>query len=136
MTTIDEDHVLGPIHRLFVEAAETERRLPRALSKVTTTYWPDYKAEWLSYPDETTRVRLQATTLQVTRYERAIELAGLLETEQRRIVWAVVFSAARRHRGPAWTKIGRLLGVDRRQVRRRYEAALTDLLGRMMRRKI
>tara|TARA_R110002020_G_scaffold93973_9_gene226565 strand:+ start:991 stop:1395 length:405 start_codon:yes stop_codon:yes gene_type:complete len=133
MTTIDDDHVLGPLHRLFVEAAETEHRLPRAMAKVTTTYWPDYKAEWLSYADDTTQVRLQATRQQVSRYNRAIELAGLLQPEQRRIVWAVAFSAARRHRGPAWTKLGRLLNIDRRQVRSRYEAALSELLSRMMR---
>ena len=128
MASLDDDPLIGPLHRLFVEAAQTESKLPAAIRKSTTTYWPDYKAEWLSYADETTRVRLQATTQQVSRYERAIELAGLLQAEQRRIVWACAFSSARRHRGPAWTKIGRLLGIDRRRVRQQYEAALLDLL--------
>ncbi len=132
MTAIGDDHIIGELHRLLVEAAVTERRLPRAMAKVTTTYWPDYKAEWLSYADETTRVRLQATTQQVTRYERAIVIVGLLPAGSRRLVWAVAFSAAGRHRGPAWSKIGRMLGIDRRLVRRKYEAALLDLLGKIV----
>ena len=136
MTTHDElldDPVIAPLHKLLVEAAETERRLPAAMRRVTTTYWPDYRAEWLSYADDTTRVRLQATTAQVTRYERAISIVTLLPTKSRRLVWAVAFSAADRQRGPAWSKLGRLLGIDRRRVKRDYEDALRDLLARLLR---
>ena len=136
MTTRDElldDHVIAPLHKLLVEAAETERRLPAAMRKVTTTYWPDYKAEWLSYADEHTRVRLQATTAQITKYERAISIVTLLPNQSRRLVWAVAFSAADRQRGPAWSKLGRLLGIDRRRVKRDYEEALRDLLGILLR---
>jgi hypothetical protein len=135
MTTHDElldDPVIAPLHKLLIEAAETERRLPRAMRRVTTTYWPDTKAEWLSYADEHTRVRLQATTEQVTRYERAIRIVPLLPADQRRLVWAVAFSAADRQRGPAWSKLGRMLGMDRRRVKRDYEAALRDLLARLL----
>jgi len=136
MTTRDDlldDRVIAPLHRLLVEAAETERKLPAAMRRVTTTYWPDYKAEWLSYADETTRVRLQATTEQVTKYERAVRIVPLLPANQRRLVWAVAFSAADRQRGPAWAKLGRILGIDRRRVKRDYEDALRDLLARLLR---
>ena len=88
MTTHDElldDPVIAPLHKLLIEAAETERRLPRAMRRVTTTYWPVTKAEWLSYADEHTRVRLQATTQQITRYERAIRIVPLLPADQRRL---------------------------------------------------
>lgn len=127
-----DDRVIAPLHRLLVEAAETERKLPAAMRKVTTTYWPDYRAEWLSYADETTRVRIQATTAQVTRYERAIKIVPLLPADQRRLVWAVAFSAADRKRGPAWSKLGKILGMDRKRVKRDYEDALRDLVDRLI----
>ena len=121
------------LHDLFVEAAATEIMLPAAKQRARLAWWPDVQPEWLSYADDTTRVRLQATTAQVTRYERAISIVTLLPNQKKRLVWAVAFSAADRQRGPAWSKLGRLLGIDRRRVKRDYENALRELLARLLR---
>jgi len=117
------------IHDLFVEAAATEIMLPAAKQRARLAWWPDVQPEWLSYADPDTRVRLAPTTEQVTRYEQAIELSRNLEEHERRLVWAVAFSAARRGRGPNWTKLGKVFGIDKRTVASRYRSVL-ELLWR------
>ena len=115
------------LHDLFTEAIQTERMMPAVKQRARVTWWPDVQAEWLAYADPETQVRLTPTAEQIDRYDLAIWFAGLMEDDERRLVWAVILSGARRARGPRWTKLGKLMGIDRRTVERRYVHALVTL---------
>ena len=118
------------IDDLFKEAAETERKLPAYLRVQKMASWPDYVTEWSGYGyslSETTR--LKATPEQITRLDLAVDI-GLhkLDTEDRKLIWAVSHSAAFRERGPKWSKLAKILGLhDPRIVKRRYKDALVRL---------
>lgn len=115
------------LHDLFMEAAETEAMLPTAKQRAKLSWWPDMQPEWLAYADPDTQVKLTPSTEQVTRYELAIELSRNLDDEERRLVWAVAFSGVRRSRGPAWSKVGKVLKMDARTVKSRYREVLNLL---------
>ena len=102
---------IAQLNELFFEAAETERKLPTAFRKQKMASWPDYVTEWSGYGYSTTETtRLKASPEQITRLDQAIDLAlTKMETEDRRLVWAVAHSAAFRDRGAKWSKIARLL---------------------------
>ena len=113
---------------LFLEAAATERKLPAVYRKGVRTAWPDYPDENTAYGFTGEMTRLgPASAREVARYELAVELTGLLEPDERRLVWAVAHSAARRARGPRWRAIGKIMGVTPATVRNRYERAILGL---------
>lgn len=115
---------------LFLEAAETERKLPAAVIRRKTTSWPDYVRGWSSYGYSVYEApKLKATPDQITRYDKAFGMAvEMLDEGDRRLVWAVAHSAAYRDRGPRWSTIARILGLnDPRIVKRRYKDALVRL---------
>ena len=113
---------------LFLEAAATERKLPAVYRKGVRTAWPDYPDENTAYGFTGEMTRLgPASAREVARYELAVELTGLLEPDERRLVWAVAHSAARRARGPRWRAIGKIMGVAAATVRNRYERAILGL---------
>jgi len=120
---------VAELHDLFVEAAETDRRLPPAIKKQKMASWVDYLPSWQAYnraPEKTSLAK--ASPLQVTRYELALTLTVKLEERDRKLVWAVAHSAAFRYRGAQWTKIAKILGYkDKRIVKRLYETALVKL---------
>jgi len=59
-------------------------------------------------------------------------LVVAMDEEDRRIIWAAAHSAAFRHRGPQWTKITKILGLnDPRMVKRQYKDALIKLWYRL-----
>ena len=121
---------MAQIDELFMEAAETERKLPAAIRRQKMSSWPEYVQEWSGYGYHAFEAPiLKATPNQITRYEAAIELTiTKLDEDDRRLVWAVAHSAAFRDRGPAWSKIARILGLnDPRVVKRRYKDALIRL---------
>ena len=121
---------IAQLNDLFFEAAETERKLPSAFRKQKMVNWPDYVTEWSAYGYNAMGVtRLKATPNQITRLDRAIDLAlTKMDDEDRRLVWAVAHSAAFRDRGAKWSKIARLLSLhDPRIVKRRYKDALVRL---------
>ena len=111
----------------------TERWLPAARQKARTTWWPEMRAEWLSYADEETRIRMTPSAEQVDCYYLAISLSADLADQERKLVWAVAFSAARRSRGPQWRKLGRMMGLYPRTVESRYTTALVELSLRIRR---
>ena len=121
------------LDELFLEAAETERKLPPAIRKARMSSWVDYDPGWSAYGyTVTTPTRLKATAQEISRFEQALEIGLLLETEERRIVWAVAHSAAFRDRGPAWSKIAKLLHLkDPRIVKRRYLDIMVRLYFRL-----
>ena len=121
---------IAQLNELFFEAAETERKLPTAFRKQKMVNWPDYVTEWSAYGYNAMGVtRLKATPDQITRLDKAIDLAlTKMDNEDRRLVWAVAHSAAFRDRGAKWSKIARLLSLhDPRIVKRRYKDALVRL---------
>ena len=129
----DRGLTASELHDLFLEAAVTERWLPAAKQRARTTWWPEMQAEWLSYADEETRIRLTPSANQVDRYHLAISLSSDLADKDRKLVWAVAFSAAGRSRGPQWRKLGKMMGIDRRTVELRYTTALVELSLRLRR---
>ena len=112
---------------LFLEAAETERKLPAAIRKQKMSGWPDYPQSWKAYGYNEFQVRLpKATPQQVDNFDRALTL-GIkhMDADDRRLVWAVAHSAAFRERGAKWHQIARMQGLrDGRQIKRRYMDAL------------
>ena len=130
----DKIHSITDIDDLFKEAAETERKLPASMRHQKMASWPDYVTEWSGYGYSSEGVtRLKATPEQITRLDLAVEI-GLhkLDTEDRRLIWAVSHSAAFRERGPKWTKLAKILGLhDPRIVKRRYKDALVNLYYRL-----
>lgn len=121
---------MAQLNDLFFEAAETERKLPGAIRKQKMVNWPDYVTEWSGYGYSTTETtRLKASPDQITRLDKAIDLAlTKMDDEDRKLTWAVAHSAAFRDRGPKWTKIAKILGLnDPRIVKRRYKDALVRL---------
>jgi hypothetical protein len=118
------------LDELLLEAAETERKMPAALRKQKMSAWPDYPRDAMAYGYNAFEAPiLKATPDQISRYDAALELVVTkLDEEDRRIVWAVAHSAAFRQRGPAWSKLARILGLhDPRVVKRRYKDALVRL---------
>jgi hypothetical protein len=118
------------LDELLLEAAETERKMPAALRKQKMSAWPDYPRDAMAYGYNAFEAPiLKATPDQISRYDAALELVVTkLDEEDRRIVWAVAHSAAFRQRGPAWSKLARILGLhDPRVVKRRYKDTLVRL---------
>jgi len=117
------------LHDCLIEAAETERRLPAAVKRQKLASWPEYRADWLAYADEITHMGLgRATAAQISRYDQMLSAIIKLHGEDdRRLLWATAHSAAFKRRGPAWSKLARLLHTNRRTVKTRYEQALVRL---------
>jgi ribosomal protein L20 len=116
---------------LFMEAAETNRAMPPYKRRQKLTSWPEYSHDWLSYADDETKVTIRPSTAQVTRWEQAIYISRELPEDDRRLIWLVSISAAYRERGPNWRRLGRLLHMDGRTVKRRYKDALLALYYRI-----
>ena len=117
------------LHDLFLEAAETERKLPGVIRKQKMVHWPDYVKEWAAYGYNSLQPqRLKATPEQITRLDYAVTMGLSMSEADRRLIWAVAHSAAFRDRGPKWTQIAKILGLnDPRIVKRRYQDSLVRL---------
>lgn len=115
---------------LFMEAAETERKLPPAIRKQKMSSWVEYVKSWESYGWNDIEPTLpKATPLQITRFEMAMDLLNdkNMDKDDKRLIWAVAHSAAFNDRGPRWAALGRKMRLDHRTVRRRYTDALIRL---------
>ena len=117
------------LHDFFLEAAETEKKLPGVIKKQKMVHWPDYVKEWAAYGYNSLQPqRLKATPEQITRLDQAITIGLSISEADRRLIWAVAHSAAFRDRGPKWTQIAKILGLnDPRIVKRRYQDSLVRL---------
>ena len=118
------------LHDLLVEAAETERRLPRAIGRKQITWWPTIARDrdWLAYADDESQTRLEpATASQVTRYDWLLDAIMVLPNAyDRKVLWSTAYASAFRSRTP-WLKISRRYNCDRRTIKRHYELALLSL---------
>lgn len=131
---------LQKVHDFLVRAAETERGLPPVSLPRVKTLWPETAAErHVDYKPEKTKVTYcKPTGKQIDEYGRAIDvvLENLSSEVDRKIVWAIVASAAFRGRGPRWSSLVqkfRALGAPypRKKIslQRRYEEALLTILA-------
>ena len=119
-------------HDELVLACETERRLPRADRRASLTYWPDHLPDWLAYASEKTQTNLaRATSDQISRYDAVCDLVLQAPEADRRLLWLAGHSAAFRSRGPRWSKLCRVLGMDRRRAKREYLKAVVLLVQRL-----
>ena len=124
---------IDDLHVSLIKAAETERRLPPARRKQKMASWPDYPLDWHGYGwTQTGEVVLRPTADQIDSLDYLFSLVVAMDEEDRRIIWAAAHSAAFRHRGPQWTKITKILGLnDPRMVKRQYKDALIKLWYRL-----
>ena len=125
---------VNQLHSLFVEAAETDRRLPPAIRKQKMAAWPDVIADWHGYGWTQSGVTvIRPTSKQIDDYDKAVGLVSRMPEPDRKLVWAVATSAAFKRRGAPWTKLARLLrmGTDGRVVKRNYMDALVRLHYRL-----
>ena len=76
------------LNDLFLEAAETERKLPAAIRKQKLSSWPDHVQDWFGYGYHAAETpRLTATLEQVSRLDYAIELGITgMDVEDRKLV--------------------------------------------------
>ena len=120
---------VAELDALFLEAAETERKLPSPYRKQKMASWPEYRLTWQAYGwDKDAPVRLiSPTTKEVDRHDLALGLGLLTTEEDRRLIWAVAHSAAFRERGPKWTKISKMIGRSVHMTKQEYITALVRL---------
>ena len=121
---------VNSLHSLFLEAAETDRRLPPAIRKQKMAAWPDVINDWHGYGwTQIGETVLRPTSKQISNYDRALELTVSMPEADRKLVWAVAHSAAFKARGAPWTRLARLLGMgtDGRVVKSNYMDALVRL---------
>ena len=114
---------------LFMEAAETERKLPSPYRKQKMASWPEYRLTWQAYGwDKDAPVRLiSPTTKEIDRHDLALGLGLITTEEDRRLIWATAHSGAFRQRGPSWTKLAKIRQMNRQTVKDRYQQALCRL---------
>lgn len=124
---------IAELHTLFLDMAVTERRLPKAIRVQKQASWPDYPMDWHGYGwTQLGEVRLRPTGDQIDAMDRAHGMIMQLAEDDRRLIMAVVHSAVGRDRGPRWTKLAHILGLnDPRIVKRNYRDALTRLYYRL-----
>lgn len=117
------------LHDMLIRAAETERALPAAIRKQKMASWPEYPNEWTAYAYSDVEPRLpRPTSVAIDEYGYAIDLVlSVPDRDDRQLLWATAHSAAYRDRGPSWRLIGKVLHVDPRTAKRRYETALLSL---------
>jgi len=116
------------LSELFFEAAETERRLPGGIRDSVKACWPDAPDDWQAFGwHDAPFVQRPANRHEVGLYDLALELTVFMPVADRRVVWAASHSAVRRDRGPAWSKIARVLGLHRDTVKLKFENAILTL---------
>jgi hypothetical protein len=114
---------------LFMEAAATERKLPRGIGLDVQCAWPEMLPEpelAYGYNEEEEHIG-SANKVEVRNYDWAIRITSAMEADDAKLVWACAHSAARRNRGPAWARIGRIKGLHAQTVKRRFERAILAL---------
>ena len=114
---------------LFFEAADTERRLPKAFDLRVRAAWPEVASDpGMAYGYGEAEVRLGAATARSIRnYDWALQITMRLSEDDSKIVWAAAHSAVKRQRGPSWSRIGRVIGLHPQTVKRRFERAILGL---------
>ena len=126
---------IDELHQMFIDMAQTERRLPIAIRKQKLASWPDYPLDWHGYGwTQQGDVRLRPTGQQIDEMDRAHSMIMQLPLDDRRLVLAVAHSAVGRQRGPRWSRLAHMLGLnDPRIVKRNYRDVLNRLYYKLSR---
>ena len=128
------------LESLFLEAAATERRLPPAIIKRKLASWPEYEQSWHAYNAAAFSPKPpKATPKDIDRYFLALDISlAYCSTEQRRLIWAVNYSAELRNgyireRGPSWEKLSKMSKdrISPKRVKANYLDAIVKLAYRM-----
>ena len=114
---------------LFFEAADTERRLPRAYDLRVKAKWPEVANDpGMAYGYTDAKVNPgPATASAIRNYDWALQLTMRLTVDDAKLIWAAAHSAVKRQRGPSWSRIGRIIGLHPQTVKRRFEGAILSL---------
>ena len=102
---------------LFEEAARTDRRLPPAFKKASTTYWMDYRQEKMyQHSWHKSEFKVKPTQRQVSRWWIASEIirSGVEDIDTKKII------SLRARRFP-YSNIGRMFGYSRHKVKKIWE---------------
>jgi len=131
IAVVVREHCVGVdgLAGLFIEAADTERRLPGAINLGVRCGWPDTVPDAdLAYGYDEAEVRLgPASAIAVRNYDWALRITPAMDADDAKLVWACAHSAFKRARGPAWARVGRVSGLHAQTVRRRFERAILEL---------
>lgn len=119
---------------LFLEAGETERRLPSALAALRDRgSWPATVPDRVAYGYNEVEVRPgPATAKAIKRYDLVLALYPLMEADDARLVQAAVATAAFRRRGPNWARVARHARMHAQTVKRRVQDAMVRLWYRIV----
>jgi hypothetical protein len=91
---------VNQLHSLFVDAAETDRRLPPAIRKQKMAAWPDVIADWHGYGwTQLGETVIRPTSKQIDEYDKAICFTVKMPEDDRRLVWMVAHASAFKARG-------------------------------------
>lgn len=130
---IDEVGDAEGLRGLFMEAAETERKMPRAFDLRSKGCWPNYADDpGLSFGYNETLVQSGgASSKEISNYELSLLLTQYFTADQSKLVWAAAHSSARSSRGPRWRAISKLSGTHPATTKRRFSAAILELWYKM-----
>ena len=104
------------------------------------TCWPEYEQSWHAYNAAAFSPKPpKATPKDIDRYFLALDISlAYCDTEQRRLIWAVNYSAVLRNgyireRGPAWEKLSKMSKdrISAKRVKANYLDAIVKLAYRM-----
>jgi len=131
---LDDAKDVDGLIEIFFEAALTERRLPSVLKKRYKVVWPDIPPDPnLAYGyNEFGPALGNASAVEIGRYDRLIVATQIMEADDAKLIWAVAHSQVRRERGPAWEKIGRLMGTRGATIKRRFERAVLSFWYKLL----
>jgi hypothetical protein len=76
---------VNQLHSLFVDAAETDRRLPPAIRKQKMAAWPDVIADWHGYGwTQLGETVIRPTSKQIDEYDKAMGFTVKMPEDDRR----------------------------------------------------
>ena len=105
------------LDQLYYDAFLTDQRLPNAIRRQKLTFWLEMnRVDWLNYGDSEPKISLSPRS--ISRWELALQLIQLINNEDdRKIIWL-------RGKRLSWSKIGRLIALDRRKAKNKYSELL------------
>ena len=119
-------------YEMAMEAARTIVRLPSQKIGGYKPAWPEYLPDLMGYGYNAEYVRkMPPTSKEIDRLDGFIDIMWKSQPVDVRIVMAVAFSAQKngwpKSRGPAWTKVGRVVGLSKDALKTRFNASLERL---------
>lgn len=109
------------LDQLYYDAFRTDERLPNAIRKQKLTFWMEMnRVDWLNYGDN--ELKISITPRSISRWELALQLIQLINNEDdRKLIWL-------RGKRLSWSKIGRMIALDRRKVKNKYSELLMTII--------